>query len=153
MKIVLLVVGKQLDASLHKSVSKYVDRIQHYTAFEQIIIPASPPSPSSLRIEARAMLKIISSQDFICLLTDSGELYNNEQFAQKMTVIMQKNKKIIFILGGAYGVDDSIIRRANTMWSLSPLVFPHELARVIIYEQLYRTLSIINGHPYHHGNK
>ena len=71
-------------------------------------------------------------------------------FAKLLQEPLDRSQKVVIIIGGAYGVDDSVHARANLVWSLSPLVFPHQLVRLTLAEQLYRAQEISGGGPYHH---
>ena len=96
-------------------------------------------------------MKQMASTDVLILLDETGKMLNSPGLAQ---LIQQKanqsNQKIIFLIGGAYGVSDDIKKRANHTWSLSQLVFPHMLVRLILSEQIYRACSILANEKYHH---
>ena len=84
------------------------------------------------------------------LLDERGDEIDSPQLARVLDNAFTVGRQITFIIGGAYGVDDRVHQRADFVWSLSPLVFPHQLVRLILSEQLYRAQQITAGHPYHH---
>jgi 23S rRNA (pseudouridine1915-N3)-methyltransferase len=102
-----------------------------------------------MKQEAVQLLSKINPQDYVILLDERGKQLSSEKFAHKLASI--HHKTCVFIIGGAYGVDDSVRERADFVWSLSELVFPHQLVRLILAEQLYRAHCIQSSHPYHHS--
>ncbi|MGE5327716.1 MAG: 23S rRNA (pseudouridine(1915)-N(3))-methyltransferase RlmH, partial [Thiobacillus sp.] len=88
--------------------------------------------------------------DAVILLDEAGKLINSQDLSRKLTEYFNRSKNIVFVIGGAYGVHDALFERADFIWSLSPLVFPHQLVRLILTEQIYRAQEIDAGHPYHH---
>ena len=81
---------------------------------------------------------------------ERGKQFDSPALSRQIEQVFPTSKTPVFIIGGAYGVDDFLTSRANLVWSLSPLVFPHQLVRLILAEQLYRAQEIAAGHPYHH---
>jgi len=103
------------------------------------------------RTESAHILSCIKDDDYIVLLDEHGIQLSSEGLAELLdTLDMQAVKRIVCIIGGAYGVDEIVKKRANFVWSLSHLVFPHQLVRLILAEQLYRANTIRRGEPYHH---
>lgn len=104
---------------------------------------------TSKQQEAEAILRTIeSSKQKIILLDEKGKQLSSPELAGVM--FNQPAQNLCFIIGGAYGVSTSVEKRADLVWSLGKLVYPHQLVRVILAEQLYRAHSIHIGHPYHH---
>lgn len=99
--------------------------------------------------EGEAILKRTEPGDYVILLDEKGKTRTSINFAQHLQNRAERGK-LIFILGGAFGVDEKVRKRANEIFSLSPLTFPHQLARIVFLEQLYRSLSINSGSGYHH---
>jgi len=99
--------------------------------------------------EALLILEKISDPDFVILLDIKGSKFSSEKFADYLNKISMNNSAISFIIGGAFGVSESIKSRANASMSFSDMTFPHMLARIILLEQLYRANAISNNHPYH----
>lgn len=105
------------------------------------------PAISKLK-EAESILRAIPDEAKVILLDEKGQQLTSPQLANK---VFHNPKNIVFVIGGAYGVTKSVKDRSDFVWSLGSLVFPHQLVRVILAEQLYRAHSISTGHPYHHG--
>ena len=104
-----------------------------------------------IKDDSTAILSKIQPNDQLILLDQHGKLLTNEAFAVSFAEMAAKQGRLVFVIGGAYGVSPEVVARANFVWSLSNLVFPHQLVQVILLEQLYRTFALQSGHPYHHG--
>lgn len=156
MKIQLWSVGKPHDAYVKAGIEDFTKRINNYFPAQWQIIPAPKQSASmsdqlQKKAEAAAILQLVEKDDFLILLDERGKQFSSTELAE----ILQKRanestKRLIFIIGGAFGVDESITQRANMIWSLSKLVFPHMLVRLILSEQLYRACTILRNEKYHH---
>lgn len=154
MKLTLLAIGRAHDPALTDTISDYTTRLNRFVKTHWLVLPAATVTDhnSTLKQEAEALLKHCSSDAYVVLLDESGTLLTSPALSKKIDKITTSgsHKQIIWIIGGAYGVDQSVRERANLIWSLSPLTFPHQLVRVILAEQLYRAYSILNNLPYHH---
>jgi 23S rRNA (pseudouridine1915-N3)-methyltransferase len=100
--------------------------------------------------ESERLLGRLRDSDFVVLLDERGKLVDSPSLAKLLLSPIESSKTIVCIIGGAYGVDTRLHERADFIWSLSPLVFPHQLVRLILAEQLYRAQEIAGGRPYHH---
>ncbi len=153
MKISIWSVGKNHEAYIKDGVAEFTKRITHYYPIDWLIIaPSKATQPAAIKKEeAQNIMKPMASTDVLILLDETGKMLNSPGLAQ---LIQQKanqsTQKIIFLIGGAYGVSDDIKKRANHTWSLSQLVFPHMLVRLILSEQIYRACSILANEKYHH---
>lgn len=153
MKISIWSVGKNHEAYIKEGVAEFTKRISHYYPIDWLIIaPSKATQPAAIKKEeAQNIMKTMASTDVLILLDETGKMLNSPSLAQ---LIQQKanqsTQKIIFLIGGAYGVSDDIKKRANHTWSLSQLVFPHMLVRLILSEQIYRACSILANEKYHH---
>lgn len=144
MMIQVITMGKKHDEHLRDAIEEYSSRIGHVVKFGWKVIDGS--------IADESVLKHITSSDIVVVLHDSGKMWSTEDFALFLEKQMNESvKKLIFIIGGSYGVDAAVMNRANYIWSLSKLIFPHMLVRLIVAEQLYRAFSILKGSKYHHG--
>jgi 23S rRNA (pseudouridine1915-N3)-methyltransferase len=156
MKIRLLSVGKVHESYVKTGIDDFTQRINKYFKTEWVIIPTVKNAASLSEIElkkaeATSILSHIEKEDFLILLDERGKLLSSPQLAQFIQQrANESNKQLVFLIGGAFGVDASITNRAQFIWSFSPLVFPHMLARLILSEQLYRACSIIRNEKYHH---
>ena len=157
MKIQFWSIGKSHESFVKEGVEQFTKRISNYFPVEWTIIPmpknAGIMEPAILKIkEGEVLSALIGKEDFVVLLEERGKILTSEAFSkfiEQRTVESVKN--LIFIIGGAYGVSDPIVQRANFKWSLSALVFPHQLVRLILAEQVYRACSIMRNEKYHHA--
>ena len=156
MKIVLITIGKTNEKYLIEGISDYQKRLKHYTNFERIEIAniknAKNFSESELmKKEGELILKQIQNSDHLVLLDDKGKDFTSQKFAQKLQQWMLSGKKrLVFVVGGAYGFSDEIYKRGNEKLSLSKMTFSHQMVRLFFVEQIYRGYSILNNEPYHH---
>jgi len=155
MKITLLAIGKKQDSKLQAALEDYSKRLSHYVKLEWKLAEAkitSSMSESQIRVaESAVLLTHVAAEDMVILLDETGIELDSPALADKLQSYMNHGtKSLILISGGAYGVDESIAERANFTWSLSKLVFPHQLVRLILVEQLYRAHTILAGEKYHH---
>jgi 23S rRNA (pseudouridine1915-N3)-methyltransferase len=156
MKIALWSVGKAHDKQLLTAIDEFTNRIQKYYPAQWHII-APPKNAASLDIttlkkqEGQLILGQLQPQDYLVLLDEKGKMFSSPDIAGFIQdQATGSTKRIVFLIGGAFGVDEPVRQRANMVWSLSKLVFPHMLVRLILAEQLYRACSIIKGEKYHH---
>ena len=157
MKIHFWSVGKLHEPYVKPGIEIFTKRISHYYGVEWKIIPsvknASSLSDTDLKkSEARIILDLLEPRDILIVLDEKGKQFTSEQLAELIQLNASNSiKNLIFLIGGAYGVDESIIKRANYAWSLSKLVFPHQLVRLILAEQVYRACTITRNEKYHHS--
>lgn len=157
MKINFWTIGKPHESFVKEGIEMFTKRISNYYPVEWTIIPtpknAGNMEPPMLKIKEGEILgNLIAKEDYVVLLDERGKSFTSEgfsKFLEQRTV--ESTKNIIFIIGGAYGVSEVISKRANVQWSLSQLVFPHQLVRLILAEQVYRACSIIKNEKYHHA--
>ncbi len=146
MKFTFISVGKKNDSDIENAVADYTKRIGRYFQIEWKLIPTS-----DVEKEAQVILKNLDSGDFVVILDDKGKEMNTIELAQFIEKRMNaSDKRIVFVIGGAYGFHENVYKRANFKWSLSKLTFPHQLVRLILAESLYRAISVIKKEPYHH---
>lgn len=156
MKLALLQTGKTDEAYIRDAVAVYEKRIAKYARFEMITLPdirnaKNMPASVLKEKEGEQMLSIFRPDDMVILLDDKGREYTTMEFASFLKDrLMSSKKRILFVVGGAWGFDDKIYERADHKLSLSRLTFSHQLVRLLFAEQLYRVLTVISGDPYHH---
>lgn len=150
-------IGKADEDYVAEGIKMYTKRIQHYYPVQWQIIPA-PKNSHNLSIlesktkESQQILKRVQQDDFLVVLDETGKQMQSEGVASMIQQTANaSHKQMIFLIGGAYGVDQNLLKRANVIWSLSKLVFPHQLVRLILAEQLYRACTIIRNESYHHS--
>ena len=149
MKITILSIGKKNEPWIQPGVFRFLERLRAPFAAEMIILPHSSfESDRARQEESERLLSRIKDSDFTILLDERGKNLSSPELSDLISNHI--NKHIVFIIGGAYGVTDEMRQRANVTWSLSKLVFPHQLVRLILAEQLYRAQEIAKGSRYHH---
>lgn len=150
--ITILAVGKKDEDWVSSGVQRFEGRLKKPYDPNWLLLPHSRLSDAAARQEeSERILSRIDARAFVVLFDERGDELTSPEFSQLLGSRFSVAKQIIFIIGGAYGVDDRVRQRADVVWSLSPLVFPHQLVRLILVEQLYRAQQISSGHPYHHN--
>lgn len=151
MNILIITVGKKIDDSYKKLILDYEKRIKHQVNIEWCFIANSGLEQKVARTqESSCIASKIKKDDYTILLDERGKMASNEELAGIIKDGNGKYKRIVFIIGGAYGVDDTLRKNVNYILKLSDLIFPHEIVRLILSEQIYRSIMILNNHPYHH---
>lgn len=157
MKITLIAVGKTEDKYLIEGIDKYLNRLKHYINFNILIIPDIKNTKNLTEAqqknkEAELIAKQINPTDVVVLLDEKGKKHSSVSFADYLNKQMIGSvQHLVFIIGGPYGFDESIYKRANTSLSLSDMTFSHQMVRLFFVEQLYRAFSILKNEPYHHA--
>jgi 23S rRNA (pseudouridine1915-N3)-methyltransferase len=157
LKIHLWSVGKANESYIKEGVDVFTKRISHYYPIEWKLIPpvknASSLSTADLKnSEAQTILNLLDSKDVLIVLDERGKQMTSEELATLIQLNAgNSTRNLVFLIGGAYGIDEKIIKRANHVWSLSKLVFPHQLVRLILAEQIYRACTITRNEKYHHS--
>jgi 23S rRNA (pseudouridine1915-N3)-methyltransferase len=153
LKLSIFSVGKTHDSYIKEGVEQFTKRVTHYYPIEwQLITPSKLTDAIQIKkAEATSILKALTTTDVLILLDEKGKMLSSPDLAN---LIQQKAnqsaQRIVFLIGGAYGVDDELKKLANFTWSISDLVFPHMLVRLILAEQVYRACSILANEKYHH---
>lgn len=155
MKLELWYIGKTKFEFIDQGADLFVKRIRR---FHPILIQEIPNiksrknrSPEEIKsAEAHSILERLDSNDYLVVLDERGQMLSSKQLAVQIEQFMNRSlRKVVFLIGGAYGLDIQILQRANMKLSLSKMTFSHQLIKLIFLEQLYRALSILNNHPYH----
>jgi 23S rRNA (pseudouridine1915-N3)-methyltransferase len=148
--IKLIAVGSIKESYLKDAIKDYFKRISKYTKLEIIEINDNNfDEVKTKKIEGENILKKINPKDYVIALAINGTFLDTNDFAEKMDNLMITNANIVFVIGGSYGLDEEVLKRADYLLSFSKLTFPHQLFRVMFLEQLYRTFKIRNGESYH----
>ena len=158
MKITLITVGKIKEAYLKSAIAEYSKRLSAYCKLE-IIEVADEKTPEQrsdhqtqgiLSKEAERILKAVKEDSFVITLEIEGIQLSSEEFAEKLeNLAVSGVSHITFIIGGSLGLGAEVRKRADFSLSFSKMTFPHQLMRVILLEQIYRSYRIIAGEPYH----
>jgi len=157
MKFQFWTVGKNHEPYVKEGVELFTKRISNYYPVEWNILPmpknAGLLSEMDLKKKEGEMITgFLQKDDYLVLLDESGKILGSEELAKFIQLRANESiKNIVFLIGGAYGVSDAVKKRANYQWSLSKLVFPHQLVRLILAEQVYRACSINRNEKYHHS--
>ena len=159
MQIEIWSLGKENEAFIQEGIQYYFKKIRHYHPIELILLQTQKKTATTdvertKMQEEELILKRLQQHHYLVLLEERGRNYTSVQWSQQFQQCMNQGvKTLVLLIGGSYGVTEVIRRKANQCWSLSPLVFPHQLVRLIVAEQTYRSISILNNLPYHHGDR
>ena len=146
MRIRVLCVGKVRTKHLESAIEEYLTRLAGAVRVEIEVVPAS-----NITDETTALMKRLTADEYVVLLDERGMLLSTPELARRIEDCQNDAvKRVTFVIGGAHGVEPELSKRAQFVWSLSPLVFPHELVRLLVIEQLYRAYDILRGGKYHH---
>lgn len=151
MPITVYAIGKKHESWVLEGIERYQKRLRPPFSVEWVLLPHSSLEGDRARQEeSERLLTRLKPTDYVILLDERGKEVDSPAFATLLDTALTHSGTVVFIIGGAYGVDERIMARAQLQWSLSPLVFPHQLVRVLLVEQLYRSQQILAGGSYHH---
>lgn len=146
--IKIICVGKIKEEFYREAVKEYVKRLSKYTKLD-IIELNDENNGDILKKESESILKNINDKDYVITLEIDGKELSSIELSKKIEETLIINSNIVFVIGGSLGLDNSIKERSNYKLSFSKLTFPHQLFRVILLEQIYRSFKIINNESYH----
>jgi len=156
MKLSLWTIGKSHESYVKEGVEDFTRRLSKYFTTEWNILPvpknaSSLPEAEQKKKEGEMILQLLKPDDYLVALDERGKHLTSEGLAgllqQRAT---ESTKNLVFLIGGAFGIDDMVMQKAKVKWSLSQLTFPHQLVRLILAEQLYRACTILRNEKYHH---
>lgn len=151
MSIKIICVGKKHETWVSEGIERYQKRLKKPFDLEWVLLAHSALEGLAARQEESGrILSRIDNRDYVILLDERGKNISSPDLSTRLTSLLDISQTISIIIGGAYGVDEIVGRRANFIWSLSNLVFPHQLVRLILTEQIYRAQEIGANKPYHH---
>lgn len=156
MKIALWTVGKSHDTYVQEGILLFTKRLSKYFAVEWQIIPVPKNAPSLPEAEMKqkegeSILALLKDDDFLVALDERGKSLTSEGLSNLLAQRADSGtKRLVFLIGGAYGLDSAVLEKAKFQWSLSSLTFPHQLVRLLLAEQLYRACTILRNEKYHH---
>jgi 23S rRNA (pseudouridine1915-N3)-methyltransferase len=157
MKLQLWSVGKNHDPDLKPVIDDFSKRLTNYfpTSWTIIAPPKQSAGATVIQIKAKEadlILDQLDKSDVLILLDERGKQLTSEGVAQMIQARANEGRKqLVFLIGGAFGVDEKVARRADFSWSLSSLTFPHQMVRLLLAEQLYRACTILKNEKYHHS--
>jgi 23S rRNA (pseudouridine1915-N3)-methyltransferase len=155
MKLEFWVIGKTAFDYLEEGIALYEKRLRNYVPFQFTVFPdiknaKNMPSELLKSKEGELILNKLSSDDFLMLLDERGKQYSSVEFSawieQKLS---SSHKRVVFLVGGAFGFSPDVYARANAQCSLSRMTFSHQMIRLFFIEQVYRAMTILKGEPYH----
>jgi 23S rRNA (pseudouridine1915-N3)-methyltransferase len=150
-------VGKANEPFMAPAIAHYLQKIKPYNPVELILLNAvkkgaSPSPEATMLAEESLILKRLHAHHYPVLLDERGRMLSSPEWAAQFQQLMNMSTKtLVLLIGGAFGVTDAVKAKAQQTWSLSKLVFPHQLVRLMVAEQVYRALSILHNSPYHHA--
>ena len=156
MKITVLSIGKTKEAFLKEGLARYLEKIKHYCPLvwlelDEVKNASLLPNEELKRREAKLFLDKIKPADYIILLDEHGKEFSSPELAKELQKIMNRGTShLIFLIGGAFGFDESIVKMTHQKIALSRLTFTHQMIRILLAEQIYRAFTILNHEKYHH---
>lgn len=150
----IVAVGRLKTPFWKAAAEHYVERLVRWRAFTESIIKDGDPSLPIVdrnALEGKGILSALSASDIPVVLDERGKTFTSRPFSVFLERLSENtSRRPCFIVGGAFGLDDSVKQAASHLIALGPLTMTHELARVVLFEQLYRAESLTRGLPYHH---
>ena len=156
MNLELWSLGKENTKLMNDAIAEYTKRINRYMNFKLVTIDNSKlnkniPKDQLLDKEAELILQKLTDKDLLVCLDEHGKSFSSIQFSEKLNHMMNLSpSRIIFLIGGSYGIAQKVKDKSHINFSLSSLTFPHQLVRLLFTEQLYRAFSILKNEKYHH---
>lgn len=149
--IKIIAIGKRHESWVREGIETYSKRLRAPWNIEWILLPHSSSQGAIARQnESQAILHTLKPDEYVILLDEKGQQLTSPALLRQFQSLFISSKQVVIVIGGAYGVSLPLQERANTVWSLSALVFPHQLVRLLLVEQLYRMQQIAQGGKYHH---
>lgn len=157
MKIKIIACGKTTEKYLKGGIEVYLDRLKHYTKVEWLELPDVKAakhltSKQVMELEAEKIKAQLQPNDTLICLDENGKEFSSVDFSNFIgNYMVRGTQTLVLLIGGPYGIDESIKRQAATTISLSQMTFTHQMVRLIVAEQLYRAMTILRNEPYHHN--
>jgi 23S rRNA (pseudouridine1915-N3)-methyltransferase len=149
----VIAVGKLRERYIGDAMADFRVRLRPYHRLEEIEVRAADGTDAAraVRSEGEAVLKLLEPADHVWLLERSGELMSSEELSRRLDRLPHQGVgRLTLVIAGTYGASEALLARADVRWSLSPLTFLHEWARLLVLEQIYRAAKIARDEPYHH---
>ncbi|MBS1782034.1 MAG: 23S rRNA (pseudouridine(1915)-N(3))-methyltransferase RlmH [Bacteroidetes bacterium] len=157
MQIEIWSIGKESEAYISQGIEQYFKKTRPYISVSLHIIQAGKKATTNdpeiaKKQEEEWILKRLQTHHYLVLLDERGRKLNSPDWARQFQQMMNMGvKTVVILIGGAFGVGELVKKEAKEIWSLSDLVFPHQLVRLLVSEQVYRAFSILHNSPYHHS--
>ncbi|EUJ37754.1 23S rRNA (pseudouridine(1915)-N(3))-methyltransferase RlmH [Brochothrix campestris] len=158
MNITIISVGKLKEKYLKQGIEEYAKRLTKYCKFKVIEVPdeKAPENLSEAEMlqvkdkEGERILAKVKEQDYVFALAINGKQNSSEEMAQQIDQLgIQGKSSIVFIIGGSLGLSEAVLAKSNQLISFGKLTYPHQLMKLVLVEQIYRSYRIIHGHAYH----
>lgn len=156
LKLNILAIGSIKESYVKLGIEEYQKRLSRFVDLTITEVPEAVAKTSNeedikkaLQVDAVQLIKVIPQGSYVIMLDRQGQSFHSEALAKRIDTIQQKSGQITLIIGASHGLDQSILSLAKEKWSFSSLTFPHQLFRLLLLEQLYRSMTILKGHPYH----
>ena len=153
MKVRLVLVGRSERGMVSDGLEHFLKRTERLFPVEQVVLAeAGKGDPAyQQKVESERILGALKPGERVVVLDERGRTMTSPQFAEQLGLWRDQGvRQVAFVIGGAYGMNDAVRKRADLVLTLSAMVFPHQLVRVLFAEQLYRATTILQGSPYHH---
>ncbi len=153
MDMVVLAVGR-LRPHYRAACDEYRRRIERYSPIRELSIKEASRAPTrlaQLAQEGQALRKKLPAESTLVALSRQGDAWSSRELARRLGRWQERGTPLVFLIGGSIGLAPDLLEAAHHRWSLGALTLPHELARVIVYEQVYRGWTILGGEQYHKG--
>lgn len=147
--IKIICVGKIKEKYFVSAINEYLKRLSKYTKINIVEIADEPSVEKALKIEGKKILSKIEDDEYVIGLDIDGKSISSLELAKKIDSIFLNYSKLTFVIGGSYGLSTEVKQRSNYLLSFSRMTFPHQLFRVILLEQIYRSYKINNNESYH----
>ncbi|HEU4856705.1 MAG TPA: 23S rRNA (pseudouridine(1915)-N(3))-methyltransferase RlmH [Rhodanobacteraceae bacterium] len=156
MRARLIAVGERMPGWVAEGFAEYAKRLSHDLPLELVEIKPGARGKGrdhvrAMEHEGAALLSALPRDAHVVVLDGHGAAWSSEQLAQQLSKWRMAGRDLAFLVGGPDGHHGDVLQRADQKWSLGPLTLPHMLVRLVAAEQLYRAVTILNGHPYHRG--
>ena len=154
MEVTLLAIGTRMPKWIDDGYEEYAKRLGRDCKLTLKEIPSprrsnSEDSASVCKKEGELLLAGVPKSAYTIALDEHGKLQSTQSIAEKMQQLRETSQSLALVVGGADGLSDQVLQQCDVKWSLSRLTFPHAMVRVIVAEQIYRSFSLLNNHPYH----
>jgi 23S rRNA (pseudouridine1915-N3)-methyltransferase len=156
LKINILAIGSIKESYIKLGIEDYQKRLSRFVDLSIAEVSEAVSKTSNqedikkaLQVDASHLKKLIPQGSYVIILDRQGQPFQSEALAKRIDTLQQKNSQLVLIIGGSHGLDESIVALAKEKWSFSALTFPHQLFRLFLLEQIYRSMTILKGHPYH----
>ncbi|MFO1504974.1 MAG: 23S rRNA (pseudouridine(1915)-N(3))-methyltransferase RlmH [Steroidobacteraceae bacterium] len=153
MRVSLIAVGQRMPAWIQQGFGEYAQRLQARLPLNLVEVPAAKRGSGdvarAIEEEGRRLLAPIKPDHYVVALDERGRTRSSIELSQWLGKRLQDGRELAFLVGGADGFAPQVLARADERWSLSALTLPHALVRVVFAEQIYRAVTLLDGHPYH----